>query len=793
MGELAQAYVQIIPSARGIKGKLTELLGGDAEKAGITSGHVFSNALSGAAKIGVSALATATATAAAGVTALVKSSVSGYADYEQLIGGVETLFGEISKTTDASAEVVKNAGNAYKTAGLSASEYMETATSFAASLMASLEYDGAAAAKAADQAVTDMADNANKMGTSMESIQNAYQGFAKQNYTMLDNLKLGYGGTKTEMERLLADAQKISGIEYNIDNLSDVYEAIHVIQTELGITGTTAKEASTTISGSIAATKAAWSNLVVGIADDNQDFSALVDNFVDSVSTAGQNILPRVETAIKGVGQLIEQLLPVVVQEIPQLINDVLPDLLQSGVNMVDSLMQGLLQNMGTISEGASEILVTLVDGILSLLPELAVVGIQLLAQLAEGIGSALPELIPVAIESILGLVDALIGNADLLIDGAIALIEGLVDGLVASLPILMEYIPEIIDGILNLLITEAPMLIQASAEIIVTLANGLIENLPTLIALLPELVVQIVGGLIEAAPALLEAGKEFIVNVEKALNEAWSALIKSIPELVGNLVKAYLNLKEKFNQVGTDFITKIKSAIVTKWNEIVRAVGGWVNSLISGFKNKASEFLDIGTQFIDKVKSGIESTWDNIVSSVSGWVGNLKTNFINNVANFTDIGANIVSGIKNGIVNGWNDLEDFAKQKAKSLLSAAKKALGIKSPSTLFRDEVGKWIPAGIAVGIDKNSSLVSKAIEEAVTSGMPSINNDVNTAIRSSNIGNYADSISDTYGRGRQNIQEINQNFYFDNSVEGPEEMARAARIEAKYGLVKGVPIGH
>ena len=310
------------------------------------------------------------------MTALGTSAIQSYAEYEQLIGGVETLFKESSDIVSGYADM------AYKTAGLSANAYMETVTSFTASLLQSLEGDTNAAADAANQAVIDMADNANKMGTSMESIQNAYQGFAKQNYTMLDNLKLGYGGTKEEMQRLLEDATSLSGIEYDISNLNDVYSAIHVIQTELGITGTTAKEASSTISGSVSAMKASWTNLITGIADENQDFDALVDNFVESVGIVAENILPRVETVLVGIGQLVEKLLPVIVDEIPVIINDVLPDLVQSGMNLVTCLIDGIQQNLPQIAQGAIDIIMMLVDTFIQMLPQIVEMGLQMILQL---------------------------------------------------------------------------------------------------------------------------------------------------------------------------------------------------------------------------------------------------------------------------------------------------------------------------------------------------------------------------------------------------------------------------
>jgi len=270
------------------------------DNTGLKSGFQKLESIATSALKGVSIAVGAVTTAFAGI---VTTSVKARGELEQQIGGVETLFeNELGK---ASETVIKNANNAYKTAGMSAIEYMSTATSFSASLLQSLGNDTKKAAEVTDMAIIDMSDNANKMGTSMEAIQNAYQGFAKQNYTMLDNLKLGYGGTKTEMERLLKDAQKITGVKYDISNLADVYNAIHVIQGELGITGTTAKEANSTISGSLSSMKSAWKNLLTGVAADNVDFSKLVNNFVGSLITVTKNLFPRIEIALQGMVLLI--------------------------------------------------------------------------------------------------------------------------------------------------------------------------------------------------------------------------------------------------------------------------------------------------------------------------------------------------------------------------------------------------------------------------------------------------------------------------------------------------------
>ena len=494
-----------------------------------------------ASGLGTAAKATAAAVGAASVAigGLVKSSIDAYANYEQLVGGVETLFGEISTTGDASKKVLENASKAYKTAGLSANQYMETATSFAASLMASLENDANAAADAADMAVTDMADNANKMGTSMESIQNAYQGFAKQNYTMLDNLKLGYGGTKTEMERLLSDAQAITGVEYNIDNLNDVYTAIHVIQGELGITGTTAAEASTTISGSIDSMKASWENLLTDLASGNADLSSDIDVFAESVATVGGNIVPVAEQALAGVGTLIETLLPVIMGEIPTIVNEVIPELLESGTNMVTTILQGISDNMPEIVQGAISIMSTLIQTILDNLPLLIETALSMITQLAMGIAQALPELIPTIVDVVLTMVETLIDNVDLLIDAALQLIMGLADGLITALPKLLEKGPEIITKLVESLINNLPKIIACALELMIALGEGLIKALPKMLLNIPTIISSIVKGIIAGIKDIKNAGTQLIEGLWNGIQERWSKLVDSVKNLGKNLVSS--------------------------------------------------------------------------------------------------------------------------------------------------------------------------------------------------------------------------------------------------------------
>lgn len=357
MPDLGKAYVQIVPSAEGIQGSITKLIGGEAESAGSSAGKSMLGSMSKAITTG--AVVGGIASIGKALFDGIKTIVTEYANYEQLVGGVETLF-------KGSADVVKGyAENAYKTAGLSANEYMETVTSFSASLLQSLGGDTAKAAKVADMAITDMSDNANKMGTSMESIQNAYQGFAKQNYTMLDNLKLGYGGTKEEMQRLLTEAEKIKRAHgeiatYSINSYADIVEAIHVVQTEMGITGTTAKEAEGTITGSLNAVKAAWKNLLAGMGNKNADIDKLVGNLVSTVEIALDNLMPVIDTALQGIGTVIDKLSPIVAEHLPGFIDTVSPMFVDAATQIATAVILHLPEIAYGVADGLNDVMIGL-------------------------------------------------------------------------------------------------------------------------------------------------------------------------------------------------------------------------------------------------------------------------------------------------------------------------------------------------------------------------------------------------------------------------------------------------
>lgn len=527
----------------------------------------------------VKASAAAVGAASAGVAALGTACINAYADYEQLVGGVETLFKDSAETIHSFAD------NAYKTAGLSANEYMETVTSFSASLLQSLDGDTEKAAAAADLAITDMADNANKMGTAMESIQYAYQGFAKQNYTMLDNLKLGYGGTKEEMQRLLADAEKLSGVKYDLSSYADIVEAIHVIQTEMGITGTTAKEASTTIQGSVASMKAAWANLMVGMADDTQNFDMLLSNFIESIGTVADNLLPRIGVVIEGMGKLVAGLAPEIASALPTLTNELLPNLVELGVQSISALVQGIQENGDSLAAGALSIVGTLAEGIAELLPMVADTAASLAVSLADGLTESLPNIIPVAIETISTLVENLTENANIIIDAGIQIILALGEGLIAALPQLIETVPQIVINIANVINDNAPKLVDTALYLITRLAVGLVQAIPTLVVNIPKIIEAIVAAFM--AFQWLNLGKQLIDGVANGVKKAGESMATAAKN-------AFSKFKSKIT--GSEVATELKN------------IGKYIiDGIVGGIKNSLSKIANIAGKIKDTLLSKLK------------------------------------------------------------------------------------------------------------------------------------------------------------------------------------------
>lgn len=557
------------------------------EKSTLSLGDVIKGNLISAGMIaGIKALANGMKELASKVGEVAKESLNARGELEQQVGGIETLF------KDSSNKVIENANKAYGTAGLSAVDYMSTATSFSASLLQSLGNDTEKVAETTDMAIIDMSDNANKMGTSMESIQNAYQGFAKQNYTMLDNLKLGYGGTKTEMQRLLTDAQKVTGVKYDINNLNDVYQAIHVIQGELGITGTTAKEATETLQGSMSGMKGAWQNFLSG--------SGNLGQVTEAVSTVVENVIKIAKEAI------------------PQLIGDIktsLPQMLELGKNILHTITDGIQEYLPELINVAIDIVNSLLEDLIEIAPDLINAGVEAIVQLASGITKALPDLIPKAIDAIITIVDGLLDNIDELIDAGIELIMGLADGLIEALPQLIEKVPEIIDKLINKITDNLPKIIESGITLIVKLAEGLIKALPQLIEKIPEIITSLEEGFKKFWSSMGDIGKNLVEGIWEGIKNAKDWLWGKIKDWCGSLVdgikgffgihspsKVFKDEVGKFMAEGigigfsdemSNVAKNMQEAIPTKFN---------INSSLNGLQENNS-FMNFKDAFIESFR----------------------------------------------------------------------------------------------------------------------------------------------------------------------------------------------
>lgn len=597
--ELAKAYVQIIPSAKGIQGSIQQELGGETDSAGKSAGNRICNAIKGVI-----------ATAAIG-KALGAALTEGAA-LEQSIGGIETLF------KDSADKVKQNAAEAYRTAGMSANQYMEITTSFSASLLQGLGGDTAKAADIANMALTDMSDNANKMGTDMELIQNAYQGFARGSYVMLDNLKLGYGGTQAEMERLLKDAQELTGIKYDINNLSDVYSAIHVIQGELGITGTTAKEAASTLSGSFASMKSAFQNVLGEITlgmDIGPSLNALAttvttflaDNLLPAIwnilsalpgalVTFVQSLGPQLLTAIMGLFNQIgsglasgEQILSTVNSMITQIkvgIQTQLPTMLQSGADILMNIVNGILQNLPSLIMGAGQIVSNLIDTIWGAYPILIQEGGNLLMNLASGIINNLPQIINAGTQAVSSMVGAIAKNLPKIWQSGVQLLLNLVNGIINNLPKIVSAGAQAVSKLVASIAQHLPQILQSGITLIGQLAAGLIRAIPNLVSKIPQIITSIKNAFLDID--WMSIGKNIISGIANGLANAGGALWDAVKDVLGGFkdkVLSFFGIKSPSRwgiYVGEMIDAGLANGISDNENAIAKAVRS-IQDTVSG------------------------------------------------------------------------------------------------------------------------------------------------------------------------------------------------------------------
>ena len=528
----------------------------------------------------------------AGITAafggLSKAALDSVASLEQNVGGIETLFKDSAQT------VIDNANNAYKTAGMSANEYMQNVTSFSASLLQSVAGDTAEAAKIADMAMVDMSDNANKMGTDMEAIQNAYQGFAKQNYTMLDNLKLGYGGTKTEMLRLLDDATKLSGVEYDIGNLKDVYSAIHVIQEDLDITGTTAKEAATTIEGSMASAKAAFDNFLNG--------SGSVDELADSIVIAAENIgknlaeiVPRLLETIPlvadGIGEAVEENSGQIAQAGSETLTSIisgavgaLPQLAEFGISVINTLILNVNENLPLLLTAGGQLLITLINGVTTLIPSLASLGMSIISTIAQGLVQNAPTLQAQATAVFGQFNTAITTQLPLLLEQGAAALGQFIQGILSEVPELISNAGDVISQLLDTFLTVLPDMMEAGVSIIENLVLGVWNNLPSAIGAAAETVIQIAATIASHLPEILQKGIELIGQLIAGMISAIPDIIASIPQIIAGVADTLMSYD--WLQIGKDIVTGIANGLKSSLSTIIDAAASVGEAALNGLKD---------------------------------------------------------------------------------------------------------------------------------------------------------------------------------------------------------------
>ena len=748
-----------------------------------------------------------------------KSALDSVGQLEQNVGGVETLFG------DAADAVIASADRAYQTAGMSANDYMSTVTSFSASLLQSLGGNTEEAAKVADMAIIDMADNANKMGTSMDMIQNAYQGFAKQNYTMLDNLKLGYGGTKTEMERLLADAEKLTGVKYDINNLNDVYQAIHAVQEEMGITGTTAKEAASTLEGSMASAKAAWDNFMNGSGD--------ADQLADAFATAADNIVKNLAEIIPRFAETLPALGGAIIAQIPGLVAAIVPAVLSAGQSVLKQLQDAVLDfDFAGTADKVVQMITGFIegDGLGSLLDTL----VTIFTGIVKGISSMLPSLLPALIKLIRYVVTSLLGQLPAILDCALKLILGLAQGILAALPVLIKALPEVISSIVEFLISAIPQIIDAGIELLMALVDALPVIIDALVDALPQIIKATVTALIAAAPQIAKAGVKLLGALIEAIPVIVVELAKAVPDIVAAIIDVLAELPgligEVFAEIVTDLVewgqqmvsnaSTAASNMLSKVSGIIQELPGkiWthlvntVNKVVAWGQQMVSNASTAASNMLSKVSSTLQQlpgkVWDYLsqaAQKVVTWGTQLAqkgaaaaTRLFNSIVNglsslpskMAEVGSNIVSGIWNGISSGWNWLTNKVSNLANSLLDAAKGALGINSPSKEFADEVGRWIMPGVGKGLDKSMPATLKDMRAKAGELVSAMRAEMSASAGQLTVGASHAAGLRMAGAGTTvyNDNRMEQSNTYNVPVATPSEVAKKQR-EALRNMVGGV----
>ena len=668
------------------------------------------------------------AVATAGV-GLVKQVSASYGELQQSIGGVETLFGESAQ------KVIDNANNAYTTAGISANDYMQQVTSFSASLLQSLGGDTEKACNYADTAVRDMADNANKMGTSMEDIQHAYQGFAKGNYTMLDNLKLGYGGTATEMARLINDSGVLGdkmidlSDKQNIGNaLAEVgyakqIEAIHKIQEEMGITGTTALEAGGTIEGSFNSLSASWENFVAGLGNPDADMKKLVDNLAKGISGAITNVIPVINNMVS--------VLPTVVSAITDGIKSMLPTLIETFSDLITQIINAIVELLPTAIPLILDCVLSVAEAIIQNLPQIIDAFLLLISELISKVSEMLPTLIPLVIDVIIQIAQSLIDNAPLILNALMDLLNNLVTALIDAIPTIIDALPALIDGVLNFLIESMPVILDGAIQLFMALVDAMPVVLDAIIEALPDIIDSLVNFLIENIPVLLEASIRFFMAFTTAMFEMRVELLKAVPKVIKVFVTALGKEVPKVVKAIVLGVSELPTKLFNVANNAYEKVTGKFKNIAVWFKNKFQEALNFIKEVWKNPEIFFSNVWSkikNVFSSVGGWFKKLFSQAWKNIKTAFSPAKTFFSGVWSDIKTVFNAVDShfgnvFSKayNKVKDVFNNLPSFFSglwdrIKSTFSSLGTKLGDAIGGGVKSGINGILGMIEGAINDAL-----------------------------------------------------------------------------
>ena len=755
-------------------GDEAEETGNDIEKSG-SAWEKFGNAAQAAAKVAL----TAVAAIGTGVVALTKSAVEAYADYEQLIGGVETLFGAGGKSVEEYAKsvgksvsevqgeynnlmeaqdlLIKNANDAYKTAGMSANDYMQNVTSFSASLIASLGGDTKAATAAADRAMRDISDNANKMGTDMQMIVDTYQSLARGNFQMLDNLKVGYGGTKAEMERMIADAAKMTDIQKELNitvkegdtSFSNMVNAISVVQKKMGITGTTALEAEKTISGSVGAMKAAWQNLLVGVADDTQDFDQLINNFVDSFGKAANNLLPRVATALKGIVKLVENLVP----HIPPLLQELLPVVVDGVMNVVKGLVEAFPDIIDTILDVVPQLL----DALISMLPTIQSAILDIVIKIIDSLADVLPDIVSAIMKVVPQLIKNLIAAIPKLLQAAIKFLMAIVQAIPTIVKELMKELPTIIDTLITTLMDAIPMVLESAIQLLRAIIDAIPIVIQSLVESLPTIIESIINALFnpDTIQSILDGAIQLLMAIVEAIPVIIEALVGALPTIIETLLTALFN-PDTFQKIidgAIQLLMGIIKAIPTIIEGLINAlptiISTIVNTLLSPSNFKL--VLDGAIQLLMGIIKAIPQIIVELVKNLPQIIKSIVTGLLQGIPEMFKVGGDLIKGLWNGIKDAGAWLAEKIGGFFGGIVDNIKKFFGIASPSKLMENLIGKNLALGIGEGFTDEMKSVNKDIMRSL-SDLKNIDvGSVNSSLRKSLVKEMQLNVNGSAAQGR------------------------------------------